>query len=199
MSKFRKIFRIETSRLKDWNYSSPWWYYITINTKNHIEYFGTVKNEKMILNELGKIAEKYWNEIPKYSPNVEIDYSLIMPNHIHGIIIINPSIDMIDRESEKKGCRDAINCVSTDKKRGGITGFNNPQLNPNSLSNIVRQFKARSSVEMRKLNSSFSWQSRFYDRIIRDDKELLRIRKYILDNPLKWYFERNNHENICDF
>ncbi len=198
MSKFKNTFRIETSRLKDWDYSSPWWYYITINTKDQIEYFGAVENGKMILNELGKIAEKYWNEIQVHFPNVEIDYSIIMPNHIHGILVLNPSVETPVPATEKIECRDAINCVSTNKKCGGITGSKNPQLNPKSLSNIIRQFKARSSYEIRKWDSAFSWQSRFYDRIIRDDKELLRIRKYILDNPMKWYFERNNPENIFD-
>jgi len=70
MTKFKNTFRIESSRLKEWDYSNPWYYYITINTKNHVRHFGKVVKEIMILNELGKIAEHYWKEIPKHFVNV---------------------------------------------------------------------------------------------------------------------------------
>lgn len=171
MSKFKNTFRIETSRLKEWDYSSPWWYYVTINTKDHIEYFGSVENEKMILNELGKVAEKCWKEIPKHFPNVENDYYIIMPNHIHGIVILNPSVETPDRAS----------------------------LQNVTLGQIINQFKG--SVK-RWANKDgflfFSWQPRFYDRIIRNEKELYSIRNYIVQNPPKWQFEKNNPENIFD-
>jgi len=105
MTKFKNTFRVESARLKNWDYSSPWWYYITINTKDQIEYFGEVINEKMILNDLGITADSYWKEIPKHFKNVELDYYVIMPNHIHGIIIIN--------ESGNNTCRDVACNVST--------------------------------------------------------------------------------------
>lgn len=185
MAKFKDTFLIESARLKEWDYSNPWWYYVTINTKDHTEYFGKIENGKMILNDLGNVVDNGWKEIPIHFKNVELDYYVIMPNHVHGIIIITE-------------CRDAINCVSTDNRTGGITGLKNPQLNPNSLSNVIRQYKARCSFEIRKSNPSFAWQPRFYDRIIRNEKELLNIRRYIEQNPLKWEFEKNNTENIFD-
>lgn len=89
MSKFKNQFRIETARLSSWDYSTPWWYYVTINTKKHVSYFGKIENEEMVLNELGKTAEECWKEIPKHFPSVELDYYVIMPNHLHGIVIIN--------------------------------------------------------------------------------------------------------------
>jgi len=89
MSKFQNTYRIETSRLKEWDYTNPWWYYVTINTKNHVKYFGNVVHGKMILNGLGKLADKCWKEIPNHFTNVELDYFVVMPNHIHGIIILN--------------------------------------------------------------------------------------------------------------
>lgn len=64
MSKFKEEFRIESARLKEWDYSNPWWYYVTINTKNHIEYFGKIEKGEMVLNEWGKIAKEYWEDIP---------------------------------------------------------------------------------------------------------------------------------------
>ena len=86
---YQNNFRIESARLKEWDYSSPWWYYVTISTKNHSCFFGDIVTGKMNLNDFGLVVEKYWNEIPKHYQNVEIDYYAVMPNHIHGIIIIN--------------------------------------------------------------------------------------------------------------
>ncbi|MCX7876665.1 MAG: hypothetical protein N2321_10940 [Melioribacteraceae bacterium] len=186
MSKFKNIFRIESTRLNNWDYSSPWWYYVTINTKNHVEYFGKIENEKMILNELGKIADKYWLEIPNHFSIVELDYYVVMPNHIHGIIIIN--------ESGNNICRDVACNVSTDNI------FSQISPKGNSLSTIIRSYKSAVSKNIHELYKlDFSWQTRFYDRIIRNEKELFNIRKYIEQNPLKWELDKDKPENIFEF
>ena len=128
------------------------------------------KNGKMILNELGLITNKCWKEIPNHYPNVEIDYYVIMPNHLHGIIIINP----VDVET--------------------------PYMASLPLGDIIGKFKAAVTRWCNKNGYiNFSWQSRFYDRIIRNEKELYNIRKYIEQNPLKWDLEKNNPENIYNF
>lgn len=179
MTKFKETFHIESARLDEWDYSNPWWYYVTINTKNHVSYFGQVENGKMIFNELGKIAKKCWDDIPIHFPNAELDDYVIMPNHLHGIIIINPV-----------ETRHGVSLQQTNT-------FSKPI--KNSLSVIINQFKG--SVK-RWCNQNairdFQWQPRFYDRIIRNEKELYNIRKYIEQNPLKWELEKNNLENICD-
>ena len=89
MSLYQNKYRIETIRSTEWDYSNPWWYYVTINTKNRVSYFGEVVNEEMVLNKLGQVAETFWKQIPIHYRNVELDYYVIMPNHIHGIIILN--------------------------------------------------------------------------------------------------------------
>lgn len=66
MSKYQNKYRIESARLSEYDYSNPNWYYVTINTKNHNCHFGDIKNGKMLLNDLGKIVEECWNEIPKH-------------------------------------------------------------------------------------------------------------------------------------
>ena len=71
MSKFKNEYRIESSRLKNWDYSTPWWYYVTINTYTHKEYFGEIINSKVELNELGLICKNCWEEIQKHYRNVE--------------------------------------------------------------------------------------------------------------------------------
>lgn len=173
MHQFQNKYRIESTRLKEWNYSNPWWYYVTINTKNHIKYFGKIINEKMVLNELGLIVNKCWNEIPIHLPNTELDYYVIMPNHLHGIIIIN----------------------STVKTRHASS----LQIRQITLSDVVGSFKSAVTKHIHQINyPNFSWQTRFYDRIIRNEKELFNIRKYKEQNPLKWEYEKNSIENIYD-
>ncbi len=89
MKLFKYKYRIESTRLKEWDYSTPCWYYITVCTKDKKHWFGEVKNGKMILNKLGKIAEEMWNAITNHYNSITLDNFIIMPNHIHGIIIIN--------------------------------------------------------------------------------------------------------------
>jgi hypothetical protein len=89
MLKFRNKYRIESNRLKIWDYSNVWWYYVTICTKGKINHFGKVENGKMVLNEIGKIARNCWIKIPDHNRGTELDEFVIMPNHVHGIIIID--------------------------------------------------------------------------------------------------------------
>ena len=77
------------NRLKNYDYSQSGCYFVTICTKNRIEHFGKIEDAKMILSQYGEIAERYWKEIPNYYKNGKIDEYIIMPNHIHGIMIIN--------------------------------------------------------------------------------------------------------------
>ena len=186
MTKFRNTFLIESARLSCWNYSNPWWYYITINTKEHPDYFGIVNHEKMMLNELGLIADKCWTEIPEHFNEVELDAYVIMPNHIHGIIIINPAVEtphgtsqneLIPGRTGETSCRTSL-----------------------QLGTIVNQFKGAITRWAGKNGfENFRWQSRFYDRIIRNEKELQKIRKYINQNPLKWFLEKEEDSNIDCF
>ena len=115
----------------------------------------------MILNSLGNLVEKNWKEIPKHYPKVVLDEFVIMPNHIHGIIIIDNEKDVVDE--------------------------NFRPLHKTDLSNVIKGFKIGIS-KLCKNNSfiHFKWQRSFYDRIIRNENELFNIRKYIKYNALKW-------------
>ena len=79
-------------RLKEYNYSKPGYYHVTMCIHNHKELFGYIKDSQMFLNKYGKIAEKAWENIPDHYPYVETDEYIVMPNHIHGIIKINNSV-----------------------------------------------------------------------------------------------------------
>ena len=187
--KFKQKYAIQSTRLPGYDYSQNGMYFVTICARGQECFFGEVKNGKMILNEIGKIADRFWREIPKHFPFIKLDVHQIMPNHLHG------NLEIIDAPPR----RDAINRASTGNRvsTGGITGKYNP-MGKNSLGEIIRWYKGRCKFEINKqLNSvGFSWQSRFYDRVIRNGTELQKIREYIINNPKMWERDRNNAEGI---
>jgi len=208
MEKFRDKYRIPSARLKNWNYGWDGLYFVTICTAGNHPYFGTVAGGKMILSDIGNLAYRFWKEIQDHFPFIELDAFVIMPNHVHGILIINlpPCTDAIYRVSDPKNdClshprndrfpnpiaandnnndykRDAINRVCTG---GGITGMHNPMLHEN-LSRIIRWYKGRTAFESHRIDHEFEWHERFYDHIIRSDESFERIREYIELNPRNW-------------
>ncbi|MFH1798131.1 MAG: transposase [Candidatus Omnitrophota bacterium] len=212
---FQNKYRAKSNRLKEWDYSCEGMYYVTVCTQNKELHFGSIENGKMELSEIGKTAREYWLQIPKHYPFVELDEHIFMPNHVHGVIVINENtrrdaIHRVSMKDEMRKRRDAIHRVSmknkTQKDRdamnrvstGGITNKHNPMLNPNSLAAIIRWYKGRTTFEINKLqnNNLFQWQPRFYDHVIRDEKSLDEIREYIQNNPLKWELDRNNPKNV---
>ncbi|MBS4012129.1 MAG: hypothetical protein KGZ97_00005 [Bacteroidetes bacterium] len=87
--KFKNKYRIASARAQWWNYGWNGAYFITICTQNRVHYFGEVNNGKMVLSNLGVIAYHFWNEIPNHCPFVELGNFIVMPNHIHGILILD--------------------------------------------------------------------------------------------------------------
>lgn len=157
------------NRLPEYDYSNPAWYFVTICTKHHQNQFGEIIVSTMRLNQSGKIADVFWKRIETLHSHVELDEYIIMPNHIHGIIIINKFV--------------------------GDAKFASPTEDRTKmeLCKIIQQFKRAVTLKIRELreNSDFTWQRSFYDRIIRNEKELYNIRKYIQQNPLKWDLEKS--------
>jgi REP element-mobilizing transposase RayT len=175
---YKNKYRIESARLKEFDYSSNYWYYVTINTKNHLEFFGKVKEGKVLLNQLGNIVDEEWRNISVIRSGVDLDSYKIMPNHFHGILIVNQSSELKTVKTHRDASLQNPVCV-------------------NSLSNIIRGFKGAVTKRIHHMGMiKFEWQSRFYDHIIRTEKDLARIREYIDMNPLKWEIEKNNPENI---
>jgi REP element-mobilizing transposase RayT len=165
-------------RLKEYDYSQPGEYFITICTYNHECTLGEIINGEMRLNEIGKIAEEEWLRTPNIRPGIELDVFVIMPNHMHGIIVIKDEspIPQVGTHS----------CASLQRK-------------PRSLGSIIAGFKSAATKrinEMRHTPSFPVWQNRFYDRIIRNDNELNKIRDYIHNNVLQWAFEKDDPDDI---
>jgi putative transposase len=94
--KFKGKYRIASTRLKDWDYRTPGYYFAALCTRNRVPWLGEVHKGKMLLSIIGDIAVKNLDRIPKISPNISLDAWVVMPNHIHAIIIIGemPNVDV---------------------------------------------------------------------------------------------------------
>jgi REP element-mobilizing transposase RayT len=180
--KYQNKYRIPTNRLQGYDYGANGCYFVTICTKNRIHYFGEIVNKTNVktdnypsietgnvetdnypslrATEIGKIAEKFWLEIPNHFPFVDLDQYVIMPNHIHGILIFNKSVE------------------SWQPNKFGRQSQN--------LGSVIRGFKSSLKRYANENNIDFAWQERFHDRIIRDIKGLDNVRTYIFNNPANW-------------
>ena len=173
---YKGKYRIESTRLEDWDYSSSGYYFVTICTNNMECVLSRITDGKVVLTGIGNIAKRLWLEIPEHFKNVELDEFIIMPNHMHGIVIINNV--------------ETCHGVSL-QKNSNVNKFSKPI--SGSLAMIINQYKSSVARICRKNGyNKFAWQPRFYDHIIRNEKLLQKIREYIHNNPLKWDVDENN-------
>ena len=212
MERFKEKYRIDSQRMPGWDYSRGGKYYVTICTGNRICCFGNVSDGEIHLSEMGEIADKYCREIPEHFPDTWLDEFVVMPNHIHVIVVMKRSYHNIETKKMERVAqpeqpeqstperRDAINRVSTcqpnqskQKLPGGITGLHNPMLSRDSLGKIIRWYKGRCTYEFNKAGFNWNdWQPRFYDEIIRNHTRLCEIRSYIRNNPANWDTDDKN-------
>jgi len=206
MTLYKNKYRVESARLQNWDYGWNGKYFITIVTRNREHYFGEIKNnKKMVLSEIGKIAEKYWFEIPTHVSFAILDAFIVMPNHIHGIIIIdkkqignNINNNLMDDTTHDCDhyCRDKACLVSTPHHPSTPVTQSNDHLSPgqkrfrnpgkNNISSIIGSYKSVVSRISHKINPNFDWHTRFHDHIICNDNEFYRIRNYIINNHKNW-------------
>lgn len=179
-------------RLAGWDYSSEGVYFITICCMDRQLFFGKIKENKIILSEIGLVASKYWLQIPDHFPHVKLDEFVVMPNHIHGIIILDYSlvgprhgVALQSTMDEYVGSCHGMTLHTGQKSNQNINQFSRPV--KNSVSVIINQFK--SSVK-RWCNKNgfdhFQWHSRFYDEILHNENSIDNIREYIYFNPKNW-------------
>lgn len=197
--RFQNKYRIPSARLQTWNYGNAGMYFITICTKNREFYFGEIVNDEMKLSELGKIAETEWIKTIELRPdmNLEMGEFVVMPNHMHGIILIGEnkynSGNHRDDHNDPGG-RDAMHCVSKGDKHTDANNKNKPtnQFGPQSknLASILRGYKSALTTFARKKNILFDWQPRYHDHIIRSMDDYYRISNYIINNPGNWKDDR---------
>jgi putative transposase len=152
MSLFKNQFRIESARKPDWDYGSNGAYFITICTQNRAHFFGEINDHEMHMSNAGILAQQYWMEIPQHFPYAFLDAFVVMPNHIHGIIIINKQESEFDdvetRFIASNPAQMPTNSPTT-KIAGGITGNHNPMFHEN-IARILRWYKGRCTFEIRR-------------------------------------------------
>lgn len=180
-----KGYRVESARYRDWDYRHNGYYFVTICTHERQPCFCTIEHEHIVLSALGQIVQRCWLSVPAHHVHVGIDAWVIMPNHVHGIIILDHGMaGPISLESAGATERIRTTAQAIAPKAG-------------SLASVVRSFKAAVTKIAREQGCKWNgWQARYWDRIIRNDDELLRIREYIVHNPKKWELERDNPENL---
>jgi putative transposase len=211
MSKYKNKYRIESARMPHWDYGSNALYFITICTKNRFCFFGEVVQGCMQLSEIGKLAEKYWLEIPQHFPFVILHHHVVMPNHVHGIIEIAKSIDDNANDNDNANANGNDNGNGNGNDNANENGNDNavetqnfaslPILSPipspipprnqfgaqsQNLASIVRGYKIGVTKNARFIDPIFQWQPRYHDHIIRNVESYDRISQYILNNPNKW-------------
>ncbi len=197
--RFQNKYRIPSARHPYWDYRNNGAYFITICTKGRLHYFGKIENGIMRLNDMGKMAERYWIEIPNHFPMVELENFVIMPNHVHGILIINNPVFVVEalqcntstmepKPTEIENIQ-ALQCNASTAETDIEKNEQMSKISPKqgSVSTIIRSYKSVVTKNIRlNIHADFEWQSRFHDHIIRNNQSLERIQNYILNNPQNW-------------
>ena len=191
---FNSKYRIPSSRLRSWDYASEGMYFVTICTKNREHYFGDITESDdgsiiLLPTEIGKIASSEWYKTLEMRPdmNLELGEFVVMPNHIHGIIIIGAN-DF----NRTDGMHSVSNDTDTDAKHCVSTAAAANKFAPQSknLASIIRGYKSAVTTFARKNNIDFDWQTRYHDHIIRSADAYNKISHYILNNPNKWHQDK---------
>ena len=198
MEKYQNKYRIPSARAEWWNYGSNGAYFITICTNHRIHYFGKIVNQNMVLSELGKSAESCWYDIPNHFPFVQLAGFVVMPNHVHGIIIIDKqSASPVFVKTQNIASRPIPNpkhTIEFDVETQNIAALQLPipipknKFGPQSqnLASIIRGYKIGVTKYAKKSCTDFQWQARYHDHVIRSEAEYLRINYYIAMNPENW-------------
>ena len=191
-----EIQRRRSVRLRERDYSAAGKYFLTICTRSRELILGIIENTNIILSPIGIIAERYWKNIPRHFPNVRLDEYCIMPNHIHGILIIEDMADVgVQYEIPVNHIEPLPSSEPLHSVESHLHSFQH--MVPKSIGSIIRAYKTAVTKRCKENGfDQFIWQRNFYDRIIRDDGELRRIQEYIRNNPANWEIDDENPKKI---
>jgi len=176
-------FKRRSIRLPGYDYSNAGAYFVTVCVQGQKCLLGEIIHEEMRLNDPGKMVKSVWDEIPQHYSSVDVDAFTVMPNHIHGIIILGVG-------AGPRACPEDI--------KGQPRGVA-PTL---SLPDVVHRFKSYTTAQYHKGVFQIHWppfqgrlwQRNYYEQVIRNEDELEKIREYIVYNPSKWATDRENPE-----
>lgn len=170
-----------SKRIKGYDYTQPGAYFVTICTKNRQSIFGRINDGEMHRNDYGDVVFDHWIEIPEHFRHIKTDSFVIMPNHLHGILLF-----------EAVGARHAVPLQETHHQEG----FGKPV--SGALPTVIRSFKSsctRHINELKGTPGATLWQRNYYEHIIRTDHSLKDIRRYIDDNPIRWDLDPYNPDS----
>ena len=198
--KFRGRYRVSSTRWVAWDYSSDAPYFVTICVANRAHDFGKIVNGEMQLTPLGQAAQDCWDEIPAHFPFVELGGFVVMPNHVHGVVIINKRAVETQNIASPQNIAPGVQTqniaspphdIPPDVQTQNIASLpNHPQnkFGPQSqnLASIIRGYKIGVTKFARQNNIPFEWQECYHDHVIRNEQEHERIHQYILTNPQRW-------------
>jgi putative transposase len=180
LDKFADKYLVKSSRLNNWDYSSSGYYFITICTLNHNNFFGKIIDNQMELSNRGEITKQCLIDIPKHFPNVQLDKYVVMPNHIHFLVHVEtPDLASLQEKSN-------VGLIKYSHNNHPNYYFRLNQKSKQLIPKIIQQFKSSVKRECNKQNLFFAWQTRFHDHIIRNQKEYFTIKKYIQNNIKNW-------------
>ncbi len=200
--KFKGKYRIPSARWATWDYGSNAAYFVTICVADRTYAFGAITRGEMNLSPLGQSALDCWNEIPAHFSFVELGEFVVMPNHVHGIVVINKTHPVETQDIASVQTRNGARPVETQdiasvQTRDGtrpVETQNIASLPPRNrfgpqsknLASIIRGYKIGVTKFARQNNLPFVWQARYHDHVIRNAEEQARIQQYILTNPQNW-------------
>jgi putative transposase len=187
VDRYKNKYRIPSARLRTWDYGWNAAYFVTICTKNRKCFFGEIVrtaqcDPMMVYTPIGQIAYDCWIAIPEHFPCVKLGVFQVMPNHVHGIVIIDKSYDATQSVSQNFATQNEP--MPESKNKFGPQSQN--------LGSIIRGFKVGVTIDARKIDADFGWQPRFHDHIIRDEISFYRISEYIKNNPFNWDADEHN-------
>ena len=192
-------------RLKGYDYTQPGAYFITICTYQRQCLFGEIIAGTMHLNLTGQIVQTCWKNLSKHFPFIELDVFTVMPNHLHGIIIItetNPNQNL--NVGEKHSCPNILDLPKNEYKNASPFTDKPPAkgTQTQSLGAIIQNFKSTSTRKINRINENFGktlWQRNYHEQIIRDEQSLHYIQQYITENSQNWREDKENLGTIGKF
>jgi putative transposase len=184
----------QSIRLRGYDYTQAGAYFVTIVVRDRECLLGDIIGDEMRLNDYGRVVAAEWQKLPVRFPHVTTDASIVMPNHLHGIIVIGGRRGEASAAGQT-GQHDMPGGGFAPTPRGDASPRRPSGTIPGSLGAIVQNFKSTSTRQVNALRRTSGlplWQRNYFERIIRDERELNRIREYIINNPLKWALDAEN-------
>ena len=177
MNRFADKYRVESNRLINWDYSTPGYYFITICTHLHNNFFGKIIDNKIELSKSGKIAHDCLNDISKHFSNINISESAIMPNHVHMLLESRkPLFNHVETHHD----------ASLPKRYQSYFHRRIAHKSTQTIPLVIKQYKSTVTKLINPKTIFFAWQSSYHDMIIKDDKQLFAVKNYIITNSINW-------------